>query len=123
MRYGTLPLVRHVGGLADTVVDATEWTVRAGNATGFAFRDLNAVAMLACLDRALAFYARPVSWRKIQRRAMSREFGWNISARRYIALYRKLAPLAAQRRMARAAVWAGLADAMEIEPPAVAAAG
>jgi starch synthase len=92
MRYGALPIVRHVGGLTDTIVDATQWTVRAGSATGFAFREASAAAMLDCLDRALAFYAQKVPWRKMQRRAMSREFGWNESARRYLALYRKLAP-------------------------------
>jgi starch synthase len=95
MRYGTLPIVRHVGGLVDTIVDATEWTVRAGSATGFAFRLPRGAAMLDCLDRALAFYAQPSRWRRMQRRAMSREFGWDASARRYLALYRKLAPNAA----------------------------
>jgi glycogen synthase len=92
MRYGTLSIVRHVGGLSDTIVDATEWTVRAGSATGFAFRDPNASAMLECLDRALAFYSQQARWRKMQQRAMSREFGWDGSARRYAALYGKLAP-------------------------------
>jgi len=95
MRYGALPIVRHVGGLADTIVDATEWSVRAGHATGFAFREPSATAMLDCVDRALAFYAQPVLFRKMQLRAMSRQFGWNASARRYLALYRRLAPYAA----------------------------
>jgi starch synthase len=95
MRYGTLPIVRHVGGLIDTIVNATEWTVRAGSATGFAFQESSAAAMLDCLDRALAFYAQQTRWRKMQQRAMSREFGWDASARRYLALYRKLAPNAA----------------------------
>jgi starch synthase len=95
MRYGTLPIVRQVGGLADTIIDATEWSVRAGHATGFVFREPSASAMLDCLDRALAFYAQPVLLRKMQRRAMDREFGWDASARRYLALYRRLAPYAA----------------------------
>ncbi len=95
MRYGTLPIVRHVGGLSDTVVDATEWTIRGGSATGFAFRDASTVSMLDCLDRAIALHTRQAGWRKMQRRAMSREFGWGDSARRYLAIYRKLAPNAA----------------------------
>ena len=95
MRYGTLPIVRHVGGLADTIVDATESSARTGHATGFVFREPSASAMLDCLDRALAFYAQPVLLRKMQRRAMDREFGWDASARRYLALYRRLAPYAA----------------------------
>ena len=87
---------RHVGGLSDTIVDATEWTIRGGSAaTGFAFREATTSAMLGCLDRAIAFYARPTRWRKMQRRAMSRWFDWSDSARRYFAIYRKIAPNAA----------------------------
>lgn len=104
MRYGTLPIVRQVGGLADTIVDATEWTIHAGSATGFAFREPTASAMLDCLDRALAFCSQPVAWRKMQNRAMSREFGWEASARRYLAIYRKLAPDAADSDRERAAI-------------------
>ncbi len=95
MRYGTLPIVRGVGGLADTVTDADERTLRLGTATGFAFREPTAPAMLACIDRALAFYDQPVAWRKMQYRAMDQDFGWEASARDYLALYRKLAPEAA----------------------------
>ncbi|MGE5159835.1 MAG: glycogen synthase GlgA [Gemmatimonas sp.] len=94
MRYGTLPVVRHVGGLSDTIVDATQWTIQTGSATGFAFRDASAPAMLDCLDRALAFYAQAPIWRMMQQRAMTREFGWDASARRYLALYRRLVPQA-----------------------------
>jgi len=95
MRYGTLPIVRHVGGLSDTIVDATEWTIRGGSATGFAFREPTTSAMLGCLDRAIAFHARPTRWHRMQRRAMSRHFDWSESARRYFAIYRKIAPNAA----------------------------
>ena len=95
MRYGTLPVVRRVGGLSDTVVDATEWTLRGGSATGFAFDEASTLAMLDCLDRAIAFCAQKRRLRKMQQRAMSREFGWTDSAQRYFAIYRKLAPNAA----------------------------
>lgn len=95
MRYGTLPIVRHVGGLLDTIVDATQWTIQTGSATGFAFREPNAQSMLDCLDRALAFHAQPCNWQTLQNRAMSRRFDWQASARRYAALYRRLAPRAA----------------------------
>jgi hypothetical protein len=74
MHYGTLPLVRYVGGLADTIVDATDWTIRAGSATGFAFREPTGSAMLDCLDRALATYAQQIRWRKIQRRGDESRF-------------------------------------------------
>jgi len=94
MRYGTIPIVTGVGGLTDTVRDADEHAIRAGSATGFIFEEQNAPAMLACLERALAAYAQPVTWRRLQRQAMSQDFGWQASAARYLALYRELAPLA-----------------------------
>ena len=96
MRYGTIPVVTSVGGLTDTVRDANEQAMRAGTATGFSFAEQTAPAMLACLDRALAAYARPVTWRRLQRQAMSQDCGWQASAARYLALYRELAPFAPQ---------------------------
>ncbi len=51
--------------------------------------------MIESLDRALALYDWPIAWCKMQRQAMSRDFGWSVSAQRYFALYRKLAPHAA----------------------------
>ncbi len=54
MRYGTLPVVRKTGGLCDTVVDATDHSVRQGTATGFAFESANSADMLHCIERALA---------------------------------------------------------------------
>ena len=96
MRYGAIPVVTSVGGLTDTVRDADAQTMRAGTATGFSFKEQSAPAMLACLDRALDAYAQPFNWRRLQRQAMGQEFGWQASAARYLALYRKLAPLAPQ---------------------------
>ncbi|PWB66083.1 MAG: glycogen synthase GlgA [Bradyrhizobiaceae bacterium] len=92
MRYGAVPIVRHVGGMSDTIVDTTEWTAACGCATGFAFAQPNADALLDCLDRALAFYGQRSIWSRIQQRAMSRRFGWAEAAKRYSSLYRKLAP-------------------------------
>jgi starch synthase len=95
MRYGTLPVVRNTGGLCDTVVDAAERSIRQGTATGFAFESANATDMLHCIERALALYRQPLSWRKVQRQAMVQDFGWSESAHRYLALYRDLAPQSA----------------------------
>ena len=95
LRYGTLPIVRSVGGLADTVVDASDALIQLEAANGFAFQEASAAAMLACLDRALALYGQPVLWRKVQRVGMRQDFGWEESARKYLALYRRLAPQAA----------------------------
>jgi starch synthase len=96
MRYGTLPVVRSTGGLSDTVVDATERTIAAGTATGFAFSNIDAGEMLDCLRRALTLYEQPLLWRKLQRQAMAQNFGWSESARRYLAVYRTLVPEAAE---------------------------
>jgi starch synthase len=95
MRYGALPIVRRTGGLRDTVVAATDHSLRQGTATGFAFESANAADMLHCLEQALALYRQPVAWRKVQRQAMAQDFGWSESARRYLALYHELAPRAA----------------------------
>ena len=92
MRYGTLPVVRNTGGLRDTVVDATDHSVRRGTATGFAFESANTAHLLHCIERALALYSQPLAWRKVQRHAMVQDFGWSESARRYLALYRDLVP-------------------------------
>jgi starch synthase len=90
--YGTLPIVSAIGGLTDTIVDATPDALRRGTANGFAIRQTTVSAMLDGLDRALALYRQPVAWRRMQTTAMTRDFGWNASARRYLAIYRKLAP-------------------------------
>jgi starch synthase len=94
LRYGAIPIVRRVGGLADTVVGATEETLHAGTASGFAFDQASGGAMLDCIDRALSVYAQPITWRRMQQRAMTRDFGWEASARRYLSIYRELAPTA-----------------------------
>jgi starch synthase len=103
LRYGTIPLVRRVGGLTDTVVPASEETLHAGTATGFTFDQPDACTMLEAIDRALAVYAKPVVWRKLQQRAMTRDFSWDYSARRFLAIYHELAPAVALVRAERAA--------------------
>jgi starch synthase len=92
LRYGALPIVRQIGGLVDTIADATPAALRCGTATGFAFREATVSAMLDGLDRALALYRQPVTWRRMQTTAMAQDFGWDASAQHYLAVYRKLAP-------------------------------
>lgn len=88
MRYGTLPVVRAVGGLADTVVDSSARNER--NATGFAFSGESLEEMLAGLERALTVFQQPLAWRRMQRNAMRHDFGWQKPAEQYLALYRSL---------------------------------
>jgi starch synthase len=94
MRYGAVPIVRRVGGLSDTIVDADTDAIEAGSATGFAFREETPDAMLDCVDRALAAHTQPAVGSQIRRQGMARDSSWAISARRYLAVYRRLAPVA-----------------------------
>lgn len=90
LRYGTLPLVRRVGGLADTVVDASEAAIRDGRATGFAFDAATPAALEAAVARAIEARRHPALWRALMRRAMAQEFSWDGAAARYLQLYRDL---------------------------------
>jgi starch synthase len=86
-RYGTIPVVRKVGGLADTVVDKV---------TGFVFDDYTPAAFAAAVGRATACHAQRRLWREMVRRAMLRDFGWRRAAAQYVEHYR--AALVARRR-------------------------
>ena len=90
MRYGTLPLVRRVGGLADTVIDATPEHLKAGSANGFVFDDAGSRALATRIGEALALYRDPSAWLQVQRRGMAQDFSWADSAVRYEALYRSI---------------------------------
>jgi starch synthase len=90
LRYGSPPVVRRTGGLADTVVDATAEALRSGVGTGFCFDDPTAAGLRGALERAVALYQQPVQWRQLQRAAMKADFGWGQSARKYADLYRSL---------------------------------
>ena len=88
LRYGTLPLVRAVGGLADTVVDADAVNLAAGSATGFVFREPEPSELLATVQRAAALWHDRAAWKRLQLTAMQQDFSWQQSARRYLELYR-----------------------------------
>jgi starch synthase len=87
LRYGALPLVRRVGGLADTVVDADEAALAEARATGFVFDDATPEALLGAAARAMALYRRRDDWERVRRTAMGCDFSWAASARRYRDLY------------------------------------
>jgi len=92
LRYGALPLVRRVGGLADTVVDATATNLAEGVATGFAFDDDSPSALMSAIGRAAALFREREIWQRMMRRGMTRDFSWAAAARRYAAVYRTLQP-------------------------------
>ncbi|NOK86195.1 MAG: glycogen synthase [Chloroflexi bacterium AL-W] len=88
MRYGALPLVRETGGLADTVENYDNSDASQG--TGFVFQWQEADAVFGTLRWALdVFNNRQSAWRRMQHRAMSRDFSWHQSAGQYVALYQK----------------------------------
>jgi len=78
MRYGTIPIVRKTGGLADTVED---------NTTGFVFTDYSASGLLNTITRALTEFRKP-NWDRLIKTAMARDFSWGYSASVYLGLYR-----------------------------------
>ena len=89
LRYGTPPIVRRTGGLADTVVDATSETLATGKATGFVFDEPTPEAMLGAVRRALALYRQPKLWQQLVTAAMAQDFSWDASARQYLEIYAK----------------------------------
>jgi starch synthase len=91
LRYGTLPLVHRVGGLADTVVDADESALHEDRATGFVFGAPTPDALAQTMRHALDGWRHPAAWRRVMRRAMSQDTSWRAPAARYAALYRELA--------------------------------
>ncbi|WP_205791876.1 glycogen synthase GlgA [Burkholderia sp. Ac-20353] len=103
LRYGTLPLVRRVGGLSDTVVDCSLENLADGSATGFVFDAFDGVALDAALRRAFALYERDEDWARVQQGAMRARFGWNDSAMKLMSVYRQLVPADRQVRTRQAA--------------------
>jgi starch synthase len=78
-RYGAIPVVRRVGGLADTVDDGV---------TGFVFEPYKAEALLGAALRGLDCYGNDAEWSRLRRNAMARDFGWERSVERYLEVYR-----------------------------------
>jgi starch synthase len=87
LKYGTIPVVRAVGGLKDTV---QQCHVSAESGTGFLFEPYTPEALLSTLDECLAVYQNRPAWRALQRRAMAMDFSWNRSAKNYTDLYQRL---------------------------------
>jgi len=90
LRYGTVPVVRRVGGLADTVVDASTAALADDQATGFVFGPTTSDALVGAVTRAVRLYRQDGPWRVLMRRAMAQDFSWDHSAQQYMALYREL---------------------------------
>lgn len=90
LRYGTLPVVRRTGGLADTVVDATEEKRKQMLATGFKFTHSTVEDLVGTLLRVTELYTHPRLWRRMMLTAMAQDFSWTTSAQAYLQLYQQL---------------------------------
>ncbi len=87
LRYGTVPVVRETGGLADTIIDATPENMTAGTANGFSFRDYASPPLDVALRRAVQMYHDPAVWARLVETGMRQDLSWSHSAKEYIALY------------------------------------
>jgi len=90
LRYGTLPVVHNVGGLADTVVDCNDLTLEQGTATGFCFQAAEPEALQQTVLRALLLFRKPRRWRAVMRQGMQQDHSWQHSAAEYQKLYDEL---------------------------------
>ncbi|MEK7242360.1 MAG: glycogen/starch synthase, partial [Planctomycetota bacterium] len=79
LKYGTVPIVRHTGGLADTVDEQV----------GFTFNSSNTPEMISTIKRALESYRNPTQWTELVRRGMLQDWSWDKSAREYVELYQR----------------------------------
>ena len=95
LRYGTVPVVRATGGLADTVHD---FDPASGEGNGFSFQEYDAHVMVHCLQRALATYRQPQVWRRVQANGMTNDFSWEASAKKYEEVYADAARRATAQR-------------------------
>ena len=91
MRYGALPVVAHVGGLCDTVIDANEMALATGIGTGFHFSPVTSEMLAATILRVDGVWRQSEIWRQLQRNAMQTDVSWRRPASRYAALYREIA--------------------------------
>ncbi|MFM9925826.1 glycogen synthase GlgA [Variovorax sp. H27-G14] len=89
LKYGSLPLVRRVGGLADTVVDSSLEDLSSGEATGFVFDRFEVADYDRAVRRAFALYQRAPDWRRVRGHAMRRPADWRTAAAQYIDVYRE----------------------------------
>lgn len=86
LAYGTIPIVRKTGGLADTIADYNPQT---GGGTGFMFKEYTGEALLETIKEALATYQKKKVWKKLQESAFRADFSWNASAKKYVTLYQR----------------------------------
>jgi len=91
LKYGTVPVVRETGGLADTITNLTEEALAAGKANGFSFREDHALALSETLRRACdTYWHRPEVWKRLIQIGMRQDWSWRRSAMEYVRLYESM---------------------------------
>ncbi len=90
LKYGTVPIVRKTGGLADTVQDWHEYSYLGyDTGNGFSFNDYTGYALFTTVQRAIEVFKDKLLWRKIQLNGMNKEYSWDNAAKKYLKLYKK----------------------------------
>jgi len=93
LRYGTVPIARATGGLADTVRDASE-----PDGNGIRFTEYSPAALVEAVRRALELFRNPKQWKRLQQAGMRQDFSWDASAREYVKVYEGVAGAARENR-------------------------
>ncbi len=88
LKYGTLPLVRSTGGLADTVIDTTPENIDQEIATGIVFHGSDVTGLVDALKRSILMWANPHIWIGVQKSAMKKSFSWKLAATEYLKIYK-----------------------------------
>ena len=89
-RYGTIPIVRYTGGLADTVIDTLPETLADNTASGIVFNEATAGSLQEAMKRCLILFNDKKSWQKMQKAGMKKDFSWKNSAKQYLDLYESI---------------------------------
>jgi len=90
LRYGTIPIVRETGGLADTV---SEFNPASGAGNGFVFQEYKAEDFLDAVRRAVKVFKKKKEWQQLQQNAFACDYSWEASAKRYVELYQNVKPI------------------------------
>jgi starch synthase len=98
LRYGTPPIVRRTGGLADTVVDATGENLASGKATGFVFEKAESGDLLDACSRAVETFRDRDAWTRLVETGMAQDWSWARAASEYVSLYERVVAKRAARR-------------------------
>ncbi len=96
LRYGTIPVVRYTGGLADTI---TDYDPISGTGNGFVFRDYKPASLYEAIERAVRCFEQPARWQALVQAAMRQDWSWNRSAQEYEALYERIGQSRAERAL------------------------